>query len=322
MSVQQLFAPIAADMQAVDTVIRNRLHSDVALIRRIAEYIVGSGGKRLRPALVLYAAGALDYRGVHHHELAAVVEFIHTASLLHDDVVDESDLRRGKRTANAAFGNASAVLVGDFLYSRAFQMMVGVDEMRVMRVLADATNIIAEGEVLQLLNCHNADVVIDDYLRVIRYKTAKLFEAATRLGAILGGADAALEERLAAFGMHLGTAFQIVDDVLDYTSDEASLGKHLGDDLAEGKPTLPLIFAMERGTQAQAARVRGAIESGGREDFQAILEIIHATGALEESRVSARVEAQLASNALESLPSSIFKNSLLELCSFAIERNH
>ena len=185
MSVQQLFAPIAADMQAVDAVIRNRLHSDVALIRRIAEYIVGSGGKRLRPALVLYAAGALGYRGVHHHELAAVVEFIHTASLLHDDVVDESDLRRGKRTANAAFGNASAVLVGDFLYSRAFQMMVGVNEMRVMRVLADATNIIAEGEVLQLLNCHNADVVIDDYLRVIRYKTAKLFEAAARLGGIV-----------------------------------------------------------------------------------------------------------------------------------------
>lgn len=322
LSIPPIFAPIAADMQSVDAVIRQRLHSDVVLIRQVAEYIIQSGGKRLRPALVVFCANAMGYRGVHHHELAAVVEFIHTATLLHDDVVDESDLRRGNMTANALFGNAASVLVGDFLYSRAFQMMVGVNDLRVMQVLADATNIIAEGEVLQLLNCHNADVVIDDYLRVIRYKTAKLFEAATRLGAILGGADAALEDRLAAFGMHLGTAFQIVDDVLDYTSDEASLGKHLGDDLAEGKPTLPLIFAMERGTQAQAARVRSAIESGGREDFQAILEIIHATGALEESRTSARAEAQLASAALESLPSSIFKNSLLELCSFAIERNH
>lgn len=322
LSIPPIFAPIAADMQSVDAVIRQRLHSDVVLIRQVAEYIIQSGGKRLRPALVVFCANAMGYRGVHHHELAAVVEFIHTATLLHDDVVDESDLRRGNMTANALFGNAASVLVGDFLYSRAFQMMVGVNDLRVMQVLADATNIIAEGEVLQLLNCHNADVVIDDYLRVIRYKTAKLFEAATRLGAILGGADAALEDRLAAFGMHLGTAFQIVDDVLDYTSDEASLGKHLGDDLAEGKPTLPLIFAMERGTKAQAARVRSAIESGGREDFQAILEIIHATGALEESRLSARAEAQLASAALESLPSSIFKNSLLELCSFAIERNH
>jgi len=322
LSVQQLFAPIAADMQAVDVVIRNRLHSDVALIRRIAEYIVGSGGKRLRPALVLYAAGALGYRGVHQHELAAVVEFIHTASLLHDDVVDESDLRRGKRTANAAFGNASAVLVGDFLYSRAFQMMVGVNEMRVMRVLADATNIIAEGEVLQLLNCHNADVVIDDYLRVIRYKTAKLFEAAARLGGIVAGADEALEQRLAAFGMHLGTAFQLIDDVLDYSADEADTGKHLGDDLAEGKPTLPLIHVMQHGTAEQAALVRHAIEGGGRDDFAAVLAAIQSSGALEETRRHAEAEVKLAIDAISVLPPSNFKEALLQLSDFAVRRKH
>lgn len=322
MSVQQLFAPIAADMQAVDAVIRNRLHSDVALIRRIAEYIVGSGGKRLRPALVLYTAGALGYRGDHHHALAAVVEFIHTASLLHDDVVDESDLRRGRRTANAAFGNASAVLVGDFLYSRAFQMMVRVDDMRVMRVLADATNVIAEGEVLQLLNCHNADVVIDDYLRVIRYKTAKLFEAAARLGGIVGGADDALEQRLADFGMHLGTAFQLIDDVLDYSADEADTGKHLGDDLAEGKPTLPLIHVMQHGTPEQAALVRHAIEGGGREDFPAVLAAIQSSGALDETRRYAEAEAKLAIDAISVLPPSNFKEALLQLTDFAVRRKH
>lgn len=322
MSTQQLYAPIAADMQAVDAVIRQRLHSDVVLIRQVAEYIIHSGGKRLRPALVLFSAGAMGYQGVHHHELAAVVEFIHTATLLHDDVVDESDLRRGNKTANATFGNAASVLVGDFLYSRAFQMMVGVGNMRVMQVLADATNVIAEGEVLQLLNCHNADVEIEDYLRVIRYKTAKLFEAATRLGAILGGADEALEARMAAFGMHLGTAFQLIDDVLDYSSDEAATGKHLGDDLAEGKPTLPLIHAMLHGTPEQAALVRGAIENGGRDDFEAILAAIHQTGALEEARRHARAEAQLAIDAIDVLPPSIFKEALLQLSDFAVVRNH
>ncbi|NMG76263.1 octaprenyl diphosphate synthase [Aromatoleum diolicum] len=322
MSTQQLYAPISADMQAVDAVIRQRLHSDVVLIRQVAEYIIHSGGKRLRPALVLFSAGAMGYQGVHHHELAAVVEFIHTATLLHDDVVDESDLRRGNKTANATFGNAASVLVGDFLYSRAFQMMVGVGNMRVMQVLADATNVIAEGEVLQLLNCHNADVEIDDYLRVIRYKTAKLFEAATRLGAILGGADAALEARMASFGMHLGTAFQLIDDVLDYSSDEAATGKHLGDDLAEGKPTLPLIHAMQHGTPEQAALVRGAIESGGRDDFEAILAAIRQTGALEEARRYARAEAQLAIDAIDVLPPSIFKEALLQLSDFAVVRNY
>lgn len=322
MSAKQLLAPIAADMQAVDALIRDRLYSDVVLIRQVAEYIIHSGGKRLRPALVLLSARAMGYQGSHHHELAAVVEFIHTATLLHDDVVDESDLRRGSKTANALFGNAASVLVGDFLYTRAFQMMVGVDSMHVMRVLADATNIIAEGEVLQLLNCHNADVGIDEYLRVIRYKTAKLFEAASRLGGILGGADEALEKRFAAFGMHLGTAFQLIDDVLDYSADEADTGKHLGDDLAEGKPTLPLIHVMQHGSAEQAACVRHAIESGGREDFAAVLAAIRDTGALDEARRHARTEAGLAIAAIEDLPASVFRDALLNLCAFAVERNY
>ena len=309
-------------MQAVDEVIRTRLHSDVALIRQVAEYIVQSGGKRLRPALVLFTAGAMGYKGTHHHELAAVVEFIHTASLLHDDVVDESDLRRGNRTANAIYGNAAAVFVGDFMYSRAFQMMVGVDSMHVMRVLADATNVIAEGEVLQLLNCHNADVVIDDYLRVIRYKTAKLFEAAARLGGIVAGADPETETRLAAFGMHLGTAFQLIDDVLDYSADEADTGKHLGDDLAEGKPTLPLIHVMQHGTPEQAALVRGAIEHGGRDDFAAVLAAIQDSGALAETLRYAQAEAKLAIEAISVLPPSNFKDALLQLSDFAVRRKH
>ena len=254
--------------------------------------------------------------------MAAVVEFIHTATLLHDDVVDESELRRGNKTANAMFGNAASVLVGDFLYSRAFQMMVGADNMKIMRVLADATNVIAEGEVLQLLNCHNADVEVDDYLRVIRYKTAKLFEAAARLGGILGGVDDALESRMAAFGMHIGTAFQLIDDVLDYSGDEADTGKHIGDDLAEGKPTLPLIHAMKHGSPEHAACVRTAIENGGRDDFPAVLEAIRATGAIEATRKVAEAEAQLALEALEALPASVFKESLIELSKFAVARKY
>jgi len=309
-------------MAAVDTVIRRRLHSDVVLVRQVAEYIIGSGGKRLRPVLLLLAAGALGYRGTAHHELAAVVEFIHTATLLHDDVVDESDLRRGRDTANAVFGNAASVLVGDFLYSRAFQMMVEIDDMRIMRVMADATNIIAEGEVLQLMNCHDADVDEARYLQVIRYKTAKLFEAAARLGGILGQQGEAIEHGLAAYGMHLGTAFQIVDDVLDYSGAEAETGKHLGDDLAEGKPTLPLIHVMQQGSSAQAACVRQAIESGGREQFAEVLAAVRSTGALDHALAQARREAEVARQSISSLPDSNYRDALVNLTVFAVERNH
>ncbi|MFC5302381.1 octaprenyl diphosphate synthase [Azospira restricta] len=321
MNLEQLYALIGPDMQAVDAVIRQRLHSDVVLVRQVAEYIIQSGGKRLRPALVLLSAGAVDYRGTHHHDLAAVVEFIHTATLLHDDVVDESALRRGRDTANAMFGNAASVLVGDFLYSRAFQMMVAVDDMRVMRVLSDATNVIAEGEVLQLMNCHDADVDQARYLQVIRYKTAKLFEAAAQLGAILGRAAPEIEAGLAAYGMHLGTAFQIIDDVLDYSGAEAETGKHLGDDLAEGKPTLPLIHVMQHGTPEQAALVRNAIEQGGRDDFAAVLAAVRASGALEQARKAAEGEAALATAAISSLPPSQYKESLLQLSAFAVSRS-
>ena len=322
MTLEQLYALIGPDMKAVDTVIRTRLHSDVVLVRQIAEYIIGSGGKRMRPALLLLVAGALGYQGTRHHELAAVVEFIHTATLLHDDVVDESELRRGRDTANAAFGNAASVLVGDFLYSRAFQMMVAVDNMRVMQVLSDATNVIAEGEVLQLMNCHDADVDEARYMQVIHYKTAKLFEAAARLGAILCDAPPGMEHALAAYGMHLGTAFQLIDDVLDYSGQEGDTGKHLGDDLAEGKPTLPLIYVMQHGTPEQAACVREAIETGGRNAFPEVLAAIHATGALDHARTCATREAEAAKAAISALGASQFKEALLELCFFAVERKH
>ena len=313
---------IAADMRSVDQVIRTRLHSDVVLIRQVAEYIIAGGGKRLRPALVLLTAGALGYQGTLHHELAAVVEFIHTATLLHDDVVDESELRRGRETANALFGNAASVLVGDFLYSRAFQMMLKADDLRVMQILADATNIIAEGEVLQLMNCRNTDIEIDDYLQVIRYKTAKLFEAAARLGALLGKADATGEEALARYGMHLGTAFQLIDDVLDYSGEEATTGKHLGDDLAEGKPTLPLIHVMRHGTPAQAQSVRQALQQGGRDDFAAVLAAIRQTDALAVTRRQAEMEVEQAIRALDDLKTSNYREALLKLALFAVARNH
>lgn len=310
MDIKQL---LAEDMAAVDQVIRARLHSEVSLINQVGEYIINSGGKRLRPALVVLSAKAFGYQGKHHHDLAAVVEFIHTATLLHDDVVDESELRRGRETANELFGNSTSVLVGDFLYSRAFQMMVGVGQMRVMQTLADATNTIAEGEVLQLLNCHDADVDAVSYMRVIHCKTAKLFEAAMRLGAILGNASVEDEEAAAKYGMHLGTAFQLVDDALDYSADEQLTGKHLGDDLAEGKPTLPLIYAMQHGTPQQVNVVRRAIELGDVEKFPEVLEIIHATGALEFTREQAMHEAESACSAIASLADSKYKQYLLEL---------
>lgn len=309
-------------MRAVDAVIRRRLESDVVLIRQVAEYIIASGGKRLRPAMLLLAAGATGYGGSHHHELAAVIEFIHTATLLHDDVVDESGLRRGRKTANAAFGNAASVLVGDFLYSRAFQMMLTVNDMRVMAVLAEATNTIAEGEVLQLLNVHDASADEARYLEVVRRKTAKLFEAATRLGAILGRAESQIEEGLAQYGVHVGTAFQLIDDVLDYSGDLQETGKNLGDDLNEGKPTLPLIYAMREGSPAQTQTVRHAIEQGGRDDFAAVLQAITDTGALDYARAQARRESAVACTAIECLPSSKYRDSLLQLADFAVNRNH
>jgi octaprenyl-diphosphate synthase len=321
-SLDPIRALIAGDMDAVDALIRRRLDSDVPLVRQVAEYIIGGGGKRLRPALLLLAAGASGYRGPHHHELAAIVEFIHTATLLHDDVVDESQLRRGRKTANAAFGNAASVLVGDFLYSRAFQMMVSVQSMRIMDVLADATNTIAEGEVMQLLNVHNADVSEAEYLEVVRRKTAKLFEAAARLGAILGGADRSIEDGFAAYGAHLGTAFQLIDDVLDYSGELHETGKNLGDDLSEGKPTLPLIHVLKRGSAEQAATVRHALEHGGRDDFAAVIEAIRAAGALEAARARARGEAAVACEALAPVPDSTHKQSLLHLAAFAVERNY
>lgn len=322
MSLDALYSLIADDMRSVDAVIRARLHSEVVLIRQVAEYIINSGGKRMRPALVVLCAGAAGYRGTQQHELAAVVEFIHTATLLHDDVVDESDLRRGNKTANAMFGNAASVLVGDFLYSRAFQMMVSVGSMRVQEILADATNTIAEGEVLQLLNVHNADANVEQYLQVIRFKTAKLFQAAARLGAILGGLPPEMEDAYANYGMHLGTAFQLIDDVLDYSGDEEATGKHLGDDLAEGKPTLPLIHVLHHGNAEQAACVRRAIEEGGRDEFAAVMAAIHATGALEETRRYAAEEARLAKEAISVASDSVFKESLVDLADFAVTRNH
>jgi octaprenyl-diphosphate synthase len=311
---------LASEMAAVDRVIRARLHSEVVLVNQVGEYIINGGGKRLRPALVVLSAEAFGYRGKHHHDLAAVVEFIHTATLLHDDVVDESELRRGRATASALFGNAASVLVGDFLYSRAFQMMVEVGEMRVMQTLADATNVIAEGEVLQLLNCHDAGVDAANYMRVIHCKTAKLFEAAMRLGAILGKVGEKEEQAVAEYGMHLGTAFQLVDDVLDYLADEQQTGKHLGDDLAEGKPTLPLIYAMQHGSAEQAAVVRSAIEQGDVGKFAEVLQIIRATGALDFTRQQAMREAEAACAAIAGLADSKYRQCLLELAEFAATR--
>jgi octaprenyl-diphosphate synthase len=320
MTFPSMLAPVAEDMRRVHELIAARLESDVALVRKVAEYLVVAGGKRLRPALLLLACGALGYRGEARLTAAAVIEFIHTATLLHDDVVDESQLRRGAPTANAAFGNAASVLVGDFLYSRSFQMMVELDDMRVMRVLAEATNLIAAGEVMQLMGSHDPQVDEARYLEVIRRKTAKLFEAAARLGAVLARSSPALEDGLARYGAHVGTAFQLIDDVLDYCGDEAAIGKHLGDDLAEGKPTLPLIHALRSGSAAEQAVVRQAIVAGGRADFGAVLAAVRRCGSLEYARSAARREAAAATAALEPLPVSDFKRSLLELASFSVVR--
>ena len=309
-------------MRAVDQVIRQSLHSEVVLINQVADYIINSGGKRLRPALVLLSAGVFGKVNTHHHTLAAVVEFIHTATLLHDDVVDESSLRRGRATANTLFGNAASVLVGDFVYSRAFQMMVDVQNMRVMEILSEATNIIAEGEVLQLLNINDADISDDDYLRVIHYKTAKLFEAATRLGAVICDAPPETEAALAEYGMRIGTAFQLIDDVLDLSGESEQIGKNLGDDIAEGKPTLPLLYAMRHGNAQQKNLIRKSIEQGGLNDISEVIQAVKETGALDYVRSIAETEAKLACQAIEKLPKNQHYQSLIDLAHFAVNRSY
>ncbi len=313
---------VADDMQAVNRLIIDSLRSDVVLINQMGQYIVNSGGKRLRPMLVLLAAGACQALGPQAHKVAAIIEFIHTATLLHDDVVDESQLRRGRETANAIWGNEASVLVGDFLYSRSFEMMVEVGSMRVMDILSHTTNTIAEGEVMQLLNINDPDTTEARYLEVIQSKTAKLFEAAARLGAVLGERDAAEEDALAAYGMHLGTAFQLIDDVLDYEASEERLGKQLGDDLEEGKPTLPLIYAMQHGTPDQVALIRRAIEHGGREHIDAVVAAIRDTGASDYVREVARREAGLARQAIRDLPPSPYTHALHELAEQSLRRDH
>lgn len=320
MTINNIKELVAEDLRAVDAIIRARLYSEVDLIRKISEYIIANGGKRLRPTLVLLSAGAFSYKGSAHHELAAIVEFIHTATLLHDDVVDESALRRGNATANAIFGNAASVLVGDFVYSRAFQMMVGVGELRVMEVLADATNTIAEGEVLQLLNCRNADIDEESYLQVICFKTAKLFEAAARLGAVISRASVADEQAMATYGMHLGTAFQLIDDVLDYSGDLSKMGKNVGDDLAEGKPTLPLIYAMRNSSPAETQAIREAIQQGGVENLPMVLQALASTRALDYVRHQAEAEAFAAREAISQLKPGPHRDSLLQLAEFAVTR--
>ena len=310
----------AADMQRVDTLIRHRLSSDVVLINQIADHIIASGGKRLRPMLHVLAAATAGYRGEQHIKLAAVIEFIHTSTLLHDDVVDESDLRRGRKTANALWGNAASVLVGDFLYSRSFQLMVELDDMRIMRILADTTNTIAEGEVLQLLNIGNADVDETAYLAVIERKTAVLFAAATELGGILGGLPDDQVAALRRYGMELGYAFQIADDLLDYVSDADTLGKNIGDDLAEGKPTLPLIYALNNASPEQAQSLRHAIEHGGLDSLDRIIAAIRDSGALERTHERAVMHADAARQALEHLPSSTYRDALSALADYSVER--
>lgn len=319
-SLADLLAPVADEMRALDATIRQRLASDVALIGTIGEHIIGAGGKRLRPAILLLTARAMGYRGKNHVLLAAVIEFIHTATLLHDDVVDESDLRRGRPTSNAAFGNAASVLVGDFLYSRAFQMMVEAGSMRVMQILADATNRIAEGEVLQLLNIHDPTVDETRYLGVVERKTATLFEAAARIGAILADANAAAEEACARYGAAIGTAFQIIDDVLDYDGNAQSIGKRVGDDLREGKATLPVIHALRAASPGQRTQVENAIRDGGG-DFTQIAQIVHEHGSIEYARRCASTQCEVAAALAGSLPPSEFRDRLLELASFAMRRD-
>lgn len=322
MTIEQIRAPIADDLQAVNALIRRQLHSEVALIDQLAAYIINSGGKRLRPVTVLLIAKACGYTGQHHINAAAIIEFIHTSTLLHDDVVDESSLRRGQKTANAIWGNQASVLVGDFLYSRSFQMMVDIGSMRVMEILADATNTIAEGEVMQLLNCHDPDTTEERYMAVIHCKTAKLFEAAAQIGAVLAERSAEEESALAQYGLHLGTAFQLIDDVLDYSSSSAEMGKNIGDDLAEGKPTLPLIYAMRHGAPKEVQIIRNAIEQGGLEQIDIITHAIESTGALDYTSRLAAQEAEQAIASLPMLPESPARDALIGLARFAVNRRY
>jgi octaprenyl-diphosphate synthase len=322
MTLEQIRDLVTADFEAVDRVVKHRLYSPVTLVNRVANYIIYAGGKRLRPLLVLLAARACGHRGEQHIEAAAIIEFIHTATLLHDDVVDGSSLRRGTKTANEEFGNAPSVLVGDFLYSRAFQMMVKLDRMPIMDIMADATNAIAEGEVLQLMNARDPNTNEARYLDVIHRKTARLFQAGAQIGAVLSDASPIVEESLARFGKHIGTAFQLVDDALDYQADELSLGKHLGDDLAEGKPTLPLIYALQHGNDAQRAMIRQAIEEGGLNHLGEITKAVASLGGLAYTARLAQCEVDQALAALAPLPESSFKEGLSELAKFAVARKH
>ena len=322
LDISDIRALARSESVAVDQLILQRLSSDVALIDELGRYIINSGGKRLRPLLVLLAARACGYQGNDHIELAAVIEFIHTATLLHDDVVDASNLRRGNQTANAIWGNEAAVLVGDFLYSRSFEMMVSVGNMRVMEILSTTTNVIAEGEVLQLLNCHDPDITEELYRDVIRYKTSKLFEASSQLGAILGEQPGTIEQAMARYGMHLGTAFQLIDDALDYGASSENIGKNVGDDLAEGKPTLPLIYAMRKGTPAQVKAIREAIENDGLDSIDQVLEAIESTKAIAYTTQSAQHEADLAAKALAELPAGPYKEALYGLVDFSVNRSY
>jgi len=320
MKLSEIQSVIADDMESVDELIRHRLYSEVVLINQLGQYIISGGGKRLRPLLVLLASRACEYQGREHITLAAIVEFIHTATLLHDDVVDASELRRGRETANALWGNEASVLVGDFLYSRAFEMMVEINSMPVMDILSHTTNVIAEGEVLQLLNCRDSTTTESRYMAVIQSKTAKLFEAASQLGAVLGGMGPHVEASMAAYGMHLGTAFQLIDDVLDYRSSSEEMGKNVGDDLSEGKPTLPLIYAMNKGNDEQAKIIRQAIESGGLEQLGAVLEAIESTGAITYTETLAQQEADNAIVKLVDLPDTQFKQALFALAKISVNR--
>lgn len=322
MSINQIRACVSEDLKATDQLILSRLSSDVALINQIGHHIIQSGGKRVRPLIVLLAAKACGYEGVHHHTMAAVVEFIHTSTLLHDDVVDEADTRRGQATANANWGNAASVLVGDFLYSRSFQLMVEPQNLRILSLMAETTNIIAAGEVLQLLNCHDADTDSERYFQVIYRKTAKLFEASAQLGAVLANQPLAVEQALSTYGKELGNAYQLIDDVLDYAADETELGKTLGKDLAEGKPTLPLILALARSDSAEQALIRQAIEQGNTDNLSEITAIIHKTNALNDTKQAAEDAVDRAIAALAVLPDSDYKTALIDLAKLSVNRSH